>query len=190
MSKSPADKISASVIRAALAFGVLVGVFVVVWGAGLLAGWPALPLSDKAGTERIFPVGESQTLTAITNAFEVFHYRQMMLTDAVGSDWMADDWHPTNGILLLPTLEPIASIPTRGLLGHRRLPYSATFHVTTSPAGTNQTKVNVRTVKACVRDGISLDPHGMGRGSIKVKSVRRVEEGILEAIANELSERK
>jgi len=138
------------------------------------------------GTDRVFAANEGRVLAAITNAFGGLKYNQMMLSEAVGEDWLAEGWHPTNGLLLLPTLEPVAWIPTKGILGRRRLPYMAWFHITALPEGGNQTKVNVRTVRATVGDGISLDPHGGGRGSIKVAPVLSEEERVLAAISQQI----
>src|SRR2546421_7784105 len=100
MSASRADEVSRTVTRTALGLsGLIVAVFI-AWCMGLLAGWPALPLSDKRGTERVFAVPEGRALAAITNAFREVCYCQMILSVAVGQDWLAKGWHPTNGFLL------------------------------------------------------------------------------------------
>jgi hypothetical protein len=159
----------------------------IVWCAGGLAGVPALPLSDKAGTQRTFPISKAQATAAISNAFELARYNEMMLTEAVGGDWLAEAWHPTNGFLLQPTLEPTARIPTRGLLGRRQLPYLAWFHITTTPTGESQTTVSVRTVLAKVVDGIALGHGGTTGGTVKVAPVRREEERVLAAISEQIA---
>jgi hypothetical protein len=146
-----------------------------------------LPLSDKVGTQRTYPVSEAYALTAISNAFRLFSYNEMMLSEAVGEDWLAEGWHPTNGFLLQPTLEPTAYIPTKGLLGSRHLPYLAWFHITTTPTGPTQTTVSVRTVLAKVVDGITLGHAGTTGGTVKVAPVRREEERVLVAITEQIA---
>jgi hypothetical protein len=190
MGAIPANRVTRGITRTAFGLCFLAVVVVLIWSTGLLAGWPTLPLASRDGTERVFPLPESQAVAAITNAFERLKYNQMMLSGAVGEDWLGEGWHPTNGFLLLPTLEPVAWIPTKGFLGRRRLPYMAWFHITALPEGTNQTKVNVRTVRASVGDGISLDPHGGGRGSVKVAPVRSEEERVLTAISEQIAREK
>ncbi len=169
---------------------VLCGVGIVLavgWCVGALAGSPALPLSDKGGSQRTYPVSEAHAVAAITNAFRLFSYNEMMLTEAIGNDSLAEGWHPTNGFLLLPTLEPTARIATRGLLGHRQLPYLAWFHITTTAVGQSQTTVSVRTVLAKVVDGIALGRAGTTGGTVKVAPVRREEERVLAAISDQVA---
>src|SRR6266550_1140738 len=128
-----ANQTARRVRRTALGLCVLIIAVVGVWSAGLLAGRPALPLAGSGGTDRVFAANEGRVLAAITNAFGGLKYNQMMLIEAVGEDWLAEGWHPTNGLLLLPTLEPVAWIPTKGILGRRRLPYMAWFQITALP---------------------------------------------------------
>jgi len=148
------------------------------WATGALAGKPCLPLSDAKGTERIFTASQSEVASAITNAFRLFKYHDLMLTDPIGSDWMAPDWHPTNGFLLMPTVGIIGKIPTVGIFGKRELPYLATFHIRVDALTANQTRVVVRTVIAKVVDGLALGH--------SVPPVRQEEENVLSAIAEEL----
>jgi hypothetical protein len=161
-------------------------ILAIAWSVGALAGWPSLPLSDKVGSKLTFHADEARIDAAITNAFDGLRYNQMMLSDAVGGDWLAEGWHPTNGFLLQPTLEPIACIPTRGVLGRRQLPYLAWFHITTSPIGQSQTLVTVRTVLAKVVDGVALGHAGTTRGTVKVDPVSREEERVLSAISKQI----
>ena len=157
------------------------------WAAGALAGKPCVPLSDAKGTERIFAASESEVSSAITNAFRLFRYHDLMLTDPIGSDWMAANWHPTNGFLLLPTTSTIGTVPTVGFLGRRHLPYLATFHITFRSLSTNETTVGVRTVVAKVVDGITLGHAGTTGNTVVVPPVRQEEEKVLAAIADELT---
>ncbi len=162
----------------------------IVWASGALAGKPCLPLSDAKGTERVFMASESEMGSAITNAFHFFKFHDLMLTDAIGSDWMAPNWHPTNGFLLIPTTSTIGTVPTAGVLGRRQLPYLATFHVTVRPVATNQMLVAVRTVTAKVVDGITLGHAGTTGNTVAVPPVRQQEEKVLAAIADELTSQK
>ena len=182
-----ADRMSKVITRTALGLCFFVVALAAAWSAGLLAGWPALPLAGKSGSERVFAVGEGQAVAAITNAFHGLQYHQMMLTEAVGEDFLAEGWHPTNGFLLLPTLEPTAGIPTKGLLGRRQLPYLAWFHITTAPIGQSQTTVSVRTVLAEVVDGVGLGHAGTTGGTVKVSPVRREEERVLAVISDQIA---
>jgi hypothetical protein len=162
-------------------------VLAVAWSVGGLAGSPALPLSDKAGTQCTYPISEAHVIAAITNALGLARYNEMMLTEAVAGDWLAEGWHPTNGFLLRPTLEPTAHIPTKGLLGRRQLPYLAWFHITTTPIGQSGTTVSVRTVLAKVVDGVALGHAGTTGGTVKVAPVRREEERVLAAISDQIA---
>lgn len=160
--------------------------FAVAWSVGALAGSPALPLSDKGGSQRTYPISEARAIATITNAFGLARYNGMMLTEAVSGDWLAEGWHPTNGFLLLPALEPTARIPTKGLLGGRQLPYLAWFHITTTPNGQAGTTVSVRTVVAKVVDGVALGHAGTTLGTIKVAPVRIEEERVLGAVSGQV----
>lgn len=160
------------------------------WISGGLAGKPTLSVSGPGGTSRILPATESAVAEAITNAFDLFKYHDMMLTDPIGEDWMARDWHPTNGFLLVPTVSTIATVPTKGLLGIRHLPYVATFHITLKLEGTNQTQVNVRTVTAKVLDGIGLGHGGSVANTANVPAVREEETNIIKAIEAEIKSGK
>jgi hypothetical protein len=159
------------------------------WASGGLAGRPVLPVSDPGGSGRVFATSETQALRAISNAFRLFRYHDMMLTEAVGSDSIAENWHPTNGFVLLPTLSVLATVPTRGVLGTRQLEYLATFHITTAPVGTNRTMINVRSVSGKVLDGIAFGNGGTVANAVKVRPIRREEENVLAAIELELNEK-
>jgi hypothetical protein len=159
----------------------------IVWASGALAGKPCLPLSDAKGTECVFTASASEVGSAITNAFRLFKYHDLMLTDAIGSDYMAPTWHPTNGFLLLPTTSTLCTVPTAGVLGRRQLPYLATFHITVKPIATNQMMVAVRTVTAKVMDGITLGHAGTTGNTVAVPPVRQEEENVLAAIADQLT---
>ena len=162
----------------------LIGLLV-AWGTGAFAGKPILPLSNRDGTERVFPVSRDKAIAAITNAFAHFRYRQMMLTEAVGSDYLAAGWHPTDGFLLCPGSAPIATVRTKGVMGKRLLPYEAYFHITLTSVETNQTKISARTVLARVFDGITLTRSGTGPRPVGVPPIRSEEENVLGAIAAE-----
>jgi len=73
------------------------------WGRGGFVGRPTVPLADKDGVKRLFPASEADATRAITNAFGLFRYRRMLLDEATGSDFLAKNWHPTNGFLLDPS---------------------------------------------------------------------------------------
>ncbi|SRR5258706_2281874 len=149
-----------------------------------------LPLADPNGTEKVVAVSEPQVLTAISNAFRLFRYHDMMLPDAVGSDYMAVNWSPTNGSVLLPTLSALGTVSTRGIIGTRRLEYLATFHITTAPVSTNATRVNVRTVAAKVLDGITLGHGGTVANTVNVRPIRLEEDNVLRVIELELNSEK
>lgn len=160
--------------------------FGLAWVTSELAGNPTLPVSDANGSERMIAVGESQALSVISNTFRLFHYHDMMLSDAPGSDYLAPNWHPTNGFVLLPTVSIVGTVPTKGILGNRRLGYVATFHITTTPLATNKTKITVRTVTSKVLDGIALGHGGTVANTASVAPIRQEEENILKAIEVEL----
>jgi hypothetical protein len=159
----------------------------IAWATGVFAGRPCLPLSDAKGTERIFAANDSEVRTAISNAFNQFKYHDLMLTDPIGSDWLAPGWHPTNGFLLLPTVGIVGMVPTIGILGKRELPYVATFHITVDALAANQTRVVVRTVIAKVVDGVALGHGGTPGNTKRVPPVRQEEENVLSAIAEQLN---
>ena len=100
----------------------------------------------------------------------------MLLGQAVGSDYLAKGWHPTNGFLLLP-----------GIFSS----YHAFFHVVVVPLAANQTKVLVRTVCAQAVDGKEPGVHGGWAFHFKEITPDPVEEqNVLAAIANELNAEK
>ena len=162
------------------------GGFGLAWVTGRLAGNPTLPLSDVNGSKRMIGVGEARALSVISNTFRLFRYRDMMLSDASGSDYLAPNWHPTNGFVLLPTVSVVGTVPIKGILGNRRLGYVATFHITTTPLATNETKITVRTVTAKVLDGIALGHGGTAANTASVPPIRQEEENVLNAIEVEL----
>jgi hypothetical protein len=162
------------------------GVVGIVWMAGGFVGRPVLAVSNENGTSRIFRVSEESLKLAITNAFDLFKYPGVLFTSPIGEDWMAPNWHPTNGYLLQNTGDPLAKVPMEGLFGRRNLRYRADFHVTIVRQTNNETVVNVRTVYARVLDGISLTHSGFGPGFIQVPPIRREEENVLSAIQKEL----
>jgi hypothetical protein len=138
------------------------------------------------GTSRTFATSSVLVARGISNAFRDFDYHQMMLSDAAGSDFLAPGWHPTNGFLLHPTLDPIAMVPMKGVLGTRQLPYEAYFHITVNPVASNETRVTVQTVAARVFSGFELKHSGMGFRSFNVQPVRREEESVLAAISKDI----
>jgi len=158
----------------------------IAWAVGAFAGRPCSPASSIHGTERIFPAAQPDVAAAITNAFDLFRYHGLMLTDPIGSDWMARDYHPTNGFLLLPTTETLCTVQTLGFLGKRHLPYEASFHITLMADGTNRTRVVVRTVTARAVNGLGLGPCGPCTGSVRVRPIRREEENVIDAIGEKI----
>ncbi|HTJ00013.1 MAG TPA: hypothetical protein VL527_14115 [Dongiaceae bacterium] len=153
-----------------------------IWVAGGLAGKPTVPTSTPNGTVRVFPVNEAHALGAISNAFQLAHYHEMMLCDAIGSDYLEENWHPTNGLVLLPTFENLGSVPTAGLLGSRKLEYSAVFYITTHPLDTNTTRVQVQTISPRIYDGLTIGHSGIVPKAVRTTPVRREEENVLNAI--------
>ena len=161
-----------------------------VAGCSTLGDNPSLPLADKKGTARFFVSNEAETIAAITNAFANYRYRGMSLYDAIGQDYLALDWHPTNGFVLEPVVIVSGSITNIavGTLIKRRLPYIAYFHIVAVPNDTNGTTVTVRTVLAEVIDGREPGIHGgWANHHRKVPPIRQEEENVLAAIAKELS---
>ena len=149
---------------------------------------PTLPLSNKKGTERTFDAGENAMLTAITNAFKDFKYRGMDLYEATKFRWddMAPGWHPTNGFQLFPLRGPVTNVPLTRSHGVA-VPYRPYFYIGLTSIGSNQTRVNVRTLLAEVDDGKEPGIHGgWAVRTRKVKPVRQEEQNVLDAIAVEL----
>jgi hypothetical protein len=96
-----------------------------------IGGKPALLSSDKSGTTRVFGPSEVETIAAITNAFGDLRYRGMKLDDAVGRQYLAPRWHPTNGFALFPLMaSAITNVPL-GSVDGPRVPYVACFHIIT-----------------------------------------------------------
>jgi hypothetical protein len=158
----------------------------VAWLSGLFIGEPLSETSDQTGSSRTFWAKETQTMGAITNAFRLFRYHEMMLSDAVGTDYLAPDWHPTNGLILLPTTSIIAKVPSKGFFGTRQLAYVASFHITATAVDSNRTRVTVRTVTSKVMDGLAVGHGGVTPNLFSVKPVTREEQNVLDAIQAEL----
>ena len=152
-----------------------------------IGGKPALPPSDKSGTARIFDASEAETIAAITNAFADLRYRGMKLDNAVGRQYLAPRWHPTNGFVLFPLMaSSITNVPL-GRVDGPRVPYAACFHIITVPAGTNLTKVVVRTIVSEVIDGKEPGVHAQWAFHYrKVPPVRQEEENVIAALSGKL----
>jgi hypothetical protein len=164
--------------------------FGAIWAKGGFSGKPALPLSDVTGTSRSFLATAADAESAVTNAFAFFKYHDMMLTDPVGEDWMAADWHPTNGFLLVPTVSSLGVVPMKTILGRRSLEYIAAFHIVVKPLGKGETQVTVKTVTSKVIAGLAVSHGGITGNTIQIPPVRREEENILCAIAAELKRKR
>lgn len=68
-----------------------------------------------------------------------------------------------------------------------RVPYAACFHITTVSAGTNQTKVVVRTIVSEVVDGKEPGVHAQWAFHYrKVPPVRQEEENVIAALSGKL----
>ena len=78
-----------------------------------------------AGTVRTFEASEGEVGLTIVNTFIIGHYRDMLLSQAVGSGELVRGWHPTNGFLLQPGTGS---------------PYQGYFHIVAAPVTTNQTQ--------------------------------------------------
>jgi hypothetical protein len=143
----------------------IVGLIVSCASAGNATG-PTL------GSVRAFEANEAEVDSAITNAFASGRYRDMMLSEAAGHDYLAHGWHPTNGYLLQPGTGSL---------------YQGYFHIVVTPVTTNQTKVIVRTIKAEAVDGKEPGLHGGWAFHFReIHPVPQEETNILVAIAAQL----
>jgi len=145
------------------------------------------------GTEQVFQSTEAETVLAITNALDGSRYRDTLLVNAEsfgpgvvpGLLPLTNGlWAATNGFVLFPITGPIAVIP----LGKKMVSYYATFHIKTEPAGTNLTKVIVRTVESHVING--KEPtllFGWVQHEEHVAPVLQEETNVLLVISNALS---
>jgi hypothetical protein len=169
----------------ALAVAAMVVALAIAWMRGAFAGKPTLGLAGRDGISRQFPVGEADSIIAVTNAFDLFKYKGMLLEEAVGSDYLAENWHPTNGFLLDPQ-KAIAQVSMKGLFGHRTVPYMAWFHITITPLTSNRTDITVKTVVAKILDGLALGHGGTTKRTVRVPAIR---QDVMKAIEAEIAKR-
>ena len=129
-----------------------------------------------AGTVRNFGASGAEVSLAIVNTFTNGHYRDMLLSAAVGSGDLVRGWHPTNGFLLQPGTGS---------------PYQGYFHIVAAPVATNQTQVTVQTILAEALAGKEPGVHGGWAFHFrKIPPVPQEEEDVLAAIAAELDSEK
>jgi hypothetical protein len=149
---------------------------------------PMSPLADASGSCRTLAVSEPVAITAITNALDCAHYNEMLLVPITDGDWIEDNWHPTNGFVLMPTpMSSFPKVPCKGLLGVRTLAYTACFHVFTKPVAQDRTEIVVRTVRPRIIVGKTVSGHGaLAHRTRPISAIRQEEDNILTAICNQL----
>ena len=124
------------------------------------------------GTVRVFSAPEAEVYSAITNAFGQGNYNDMVLSTAVGNDFLAHGWHPTNGFVLFPGTGSS---------------YYAYFYLLPTAIRTNQTKVLVQTLESDVIAGKEPGVHGGSAFHFrKAKPDPHEETNVLDAIAAHL----
>ena len=158
---------------------------------GVTGGNPKLPLSNTNGTTRVLEGSELALATAITNAFKDLRYREMYLVeDTLVRQEVGHRFSETNGFVLMP-FSGDGSIGTIPLATGKTVRYCADFYITTKPASSNQTIVTVHTARAGVLDGQETGIHGgLANHYRDIPPVRREEENVLTAIAEELKREK
>jgi hypothetical protein len=159
-----------------------------LWLAGDFVGRPDAKPSPPLGTSRRIHASEIEASNAITNAFKLFRYKGMMLTTAIGSDWLAPGWHATGGYLLIPAGGPIATIRTKGPFGRRELHYMPTFNIQATTVCSNETVITVHTVTAKVLDGLTVGHSGIVPNTFTVPAVQQEEDRVIDAIADHIEQ--
>jgi hypothetical protein len=121
-------------------------IFIIAIGCGVIIAQPTKLTSEPTiGTVRIFEASEVDVNSAITNAFGSNRYNDMLLGQAIGHDFLARSWHPTNGFLLQP-----------GTFSS----YHGYLFIGATLIASNQTKVVVRTIVAEAINGKEPGIHG------------------------------
>ena len=139
-----------------------------------------------AAAQRTFRATSEEVLEAISNAFENLRYHNMMLAPSHGFD-LIPGWSFTNGFVLVPSVKPVAMVPTKSQHPAITAPYFCYFHIRIEPEATNKTGVTVSTLMPRVVDGRTVGIHGGWADKYRdVPPVHQEEENVLGAIEEAL----
>ena len=157
---------------------------------GVGGGNPTLAAASSNGTSLVFDGTEAEVGAAITNAFDVLDYHDMLFVpiDPTVPFTMPPGKVVTNGFELLHGLQVASTVP---LDNGKSLPYDADFYITVRAGPSNRTTVTVRTIHATVRDGEEPGIHGgWAIHPRAVTPVQREEDNVITAISDRLKKGK